>query len=99
MNEQQSLTILNSWSFVGFFSDYGCWNTEESVSFTDSDVQTFLGKKTKIKKVEPGATYSVALVMAFLAAENESQRLIDLPQADFGCVPERFLFLFIFFCR
>ena len=28
--------------------------------------------------------------MAFLAAENESQRLIDLPQADFGRVPERF---------
>ena len=56
-------------------------------------------RKPKKKKVEPGVTYSVALVMVFLAAENESQRLIDLPQADFGCVPERFLFLFIFFCR
>ena len=37
------------------------------------------------------ATYSVALVMAFLAAENENRQLEDLPQADFGRVPERFL--------
>ena len=29
--------------------------------------------------------------MAFLAAENESRQLEDLPQADFGSVPERFL--------
>ena len=31
--------------------------------------------------------YSVALVMAFLAAENKNQQLQDLPQADFDCVP------------
>ena len=35
--------------------------------------------------------YSVALVMAFLAAENENRQLEDSPQADFGRVPERFL--------
>ena len=29
--------------------------------------------------------------MAFLAAENENQQLKDLPVADFGGVPERFL--------
>ena len=29
--------------------------------------------------------------MAFLAAENEDRQLEDLPQADFGRVPERFL--------
>ena len=30
------------------------------------------GKKTNIRKRKPKATYSVALVMAFLAAENEN---------------------------
>ena len=29
--------------------------------------------------------------MAFLAAENENRQLEDLPQADFGCEPKRFL--------
>ena len=29
--------------------------------------------------------------MEFLPAENENQQLEDLPQADFGRVPERFL--------
>ena len=29
--------------------------------------------------------------MAFLTAENENRQLEDLPQADFGRVPERFL--------
>ena len=42
--------------------------------------------KTKLK-----FTYSVALVKAFLMAENESRQLKDLPQADFRGVPERFL--------
>ena len=37
-------------------------------------------------------TYSVAWVMAFFAAETEKNRkLEDLPQADFGRVPWRFL--------
>ena len=49
------------------------------------------GRKPKCKKKKPKATYSVALVMAFLAAENENRQLEDLPQADFGRVPERFL--------
>ena len=42
--------------------------------------------KTKLK-----FTYSVALVKAFLVAENENRQLKDLPQADFRGVPERFL--------
>ena len=33
----------------------------------------------------------MALVMAFLVAENENQQLKNLPQANFGRVPERFL--------
>ena len=48
-------------------------------------------KKTNIRKEKPKFTYSVALVMAFLAAENENRQLEDLPQADVGCVPKRFL--------
>ena len=36
-------------------------------------------------------TYSVSLVMAFLAAENKNRQLDDLPKANFGRVPERFL--------
>ena len=35
--------------------------------------------------------YSVALVLAFLAAEDKNRQLEDLTQAEFCCVPERFL--------
>ena len=48
-------------------------------------------KKTKIQKEKAKVTYSVALVMAFLATESNNRQLEDLLQADFGCVPERFL--------
>ena len=37
--------------------------------------------------------YSMALVLAFLVAENENQQLEDLPLADFGCLPQRLLLL------
>ena len=52
---------------------------------------SFKGKKTKIWKVKLKITYSLPLEMAFLTPENKSQQLEDMPQADFGCVPERFL--------
>ena len=42
-------------------------------------------------KIKLKVTYSVALVMAFLMAENKIRELKDLPQADFRGVPERFL--------
>ena len=48
-------------------------------------------KETKIRKEKPKVTYTVALVMAFLAAENENRLLEDLLQADFGLTSERFL--------
>ena len=35
----------------------------------------------------------MALVLAFLMAENENQQLEDLPLADFGCLPQRLLLL------
>ena len=68
---------MNSKTFINlnprFSSDDGYQNTENFVSLTDSDVQKFLeGKKTKIRKEKPKVTYSVALVMVLLAAENEN---------------------------
>ena len=65
---------------------------KKSVLLTDSEVQTFLErKKTNILKEKPKVTYSVALVLAFLSAENENRQLEDLPLADFGRLPERLL--------
>ena len=52
---------------------------------------SFKGKKTKIWKVKLKITYSLPLEMAFLTPENKSQQLEGFPQADFGCVPQRFL--------
>ena len=51
---------------------------------TDNEVQTFLEEKPKV-------TYSVALVLAFLSAENENRQLEDLLLADFGRLAERLL--------
>ena len=33
----------------------------------------------------------MALIISFFAAENKNRQLEDLPQVDFGRVPERFL--------
>ena len=53
---------------------------KKSVLLTDSEVQTFLErKKTNILKEKPKVTYSVALVLACLSAENENRQLEDLP--------------------
>ena len=49
------------------------------------------GKKTNILKGKPKVAYSVALVLAFLSAENENRQLEDLSLADFGRLPERLL--------
>ena len=42
-----------------------------------------------MQKEKPKVTYSVALVLAFLAAENGNRQLKDLPRADFDRLPER----------
>ena len=49
------------------------------------------GRKTNIGKDKLNATYSVALVMTFLAPEDKNQLLEDLPLANFGCLPGRLL--------
>ena len=48
-------------------------------------------KKTNILKEKPKVTNSVALVLAFLLAENENRQLEDLSLADIGRLPERLL--------
>ena len=84
----KAFTILNPRSPVRCFRIMAAKNTEKSVSLADSDVQTFVkGKKTKIRKEKPKVTLSMALVTAFLVADNESRQLKNLPQADFGRVP------------
>ena len=52
---------------------------------------SYKGKKTNILKEKPKVTYSVALVLVFLSAENENRQLEYLPLADFGRLPERLL--------
>ena len=48
-------------------------------------------KKTNKLKEKPKVMYSVALVLAFLSAENENRQPENLPQAHFGRLPERIL--------
>ena len=62
----KTFAILNPRSFVGIFSDYGCENTETSVSLTDSDLP-LLGKKTEVRPEKPKVTYSVALATGAFA--------------------------------
>ena len=65
---------------------------KKSVSLTDCEVQTFLeGEGNQYTKRKTKVTYSVALVLGFLSAENENRQLEDLPPADFGRLPERLL--------
>ena len=87
INERQSLH--HSLSRIVCWNVFGLWlkNTRITLSLTDSDVRTF----PEGEEEKPKVTYSVALVLAFLAAKNENRQLEDLPQADFCCVPWRFL--------
>ena len=58
---------------------------KKSLSLKDSDVQTFLDEEeNQYTRGKPKFPYSVALVMAFVAAVNENRQLEDFPQADFG---------------
>ena len=88
MNEQQSLHDSQYKLFVGAFSNYDGENTKKSVSLPDNEVQNFLeGEENQYTKRKPKVAYSVALVLAFLLAENENRQLEDLPLADFGRLP------------
>ena len=44
-----------------------------------------------MQKQKPRVSYSVALVLAFLEADNENRKLEDLALAHFGRLPKRLL--------
>ena len=76
-----------------FFQIMASKTLQKSAPLTDSDIQTFLEREdNKRRKDKPKVMYSVALVMAFLAAENENRQLDDLPQVDFR-ITENFLYI------
>ena len=68
--------ILDPRSIVGLFRIMAVKTVKNPYRLKGIDVQ-----KTKIRKEKTKIMYSVALVMAFLSAENENQQLTDLPQA------------------
>ena len=76
---KKALTILNTSSFVWIFSDYGCQNTEKSVSLTASDIETFL-KTEENQNMERNIESFVFIGFGngILAAENEIAQLICL---------------------
>ena len=63
----------------------------KSILLTDSDTQTLLEEeKPTNEKEKLKVTYSVALVMTFLVAENKKWQLEDFLQANFGHLPAYF---------
>ena len=88
----KAFTILNTSCLSELSRIMAAKTLKNSVSLTDSEVQTFLeGEENQLLKEKLKVMYSVALVLAFLSAENENRQLEDLPLADFGRLPERLL--------
>ena len=92
----KALTILNPRSFLGIFSDYGCSKTEKSVSFTDTDVQTFLeweeNQSTK-RKTESYvfSGFGNGISRGWEQQSTAGAKLVELPLTDFGTAREIFL--------
>ena len=80
----KAFTILNASCLLELSRVVAAKTLKKSVSLADNEVQTFLVEKPKV-------TYSLALVLAFLSAENENRQLEDLLLADFGRLAERLL--------
>ena len=77
----KALTILNT----------SCLSELSRIT-ADSEVQTFLeGKENQYTKRKTESYVCHTLVLPFLSAKNENRQLEDLPQADFGRLPERLL--------
>ena len=92
MNERQSLH--HSQSKVVCRNFFGLWlrkHRKIRIAYRQWRSNSPSRGKTKIRSEKPKVTYSAALVMAFLAAENENRQLENMLQAAFGCLPERFL--------
>ena len=85
----KALTILNTSCLSEFhqimtaktFKNPYRWQTERFKL-------SYKAKKTNKLKEKPKVTHSVALVLAFLSAENENRQLEDLPLANFGRLPK-----------
>ena len=88
----EAFTILNPRSFLTEFFGITAAKTLKNPYHLQTVTIKLLkkGKKTTERKTESYSN-SVALVMAFLEAENENRQLKDFPQADFDRIPERFL--------
>ena len=68
--------ILDPRSIVGLF-----WIMAVKTVKNPYRLKVLTFRKPKYEKEKTKIMYSVALVMAFLSAENENQQLTDLPQA------------------
>ena len=75
---------VNPRSFFGRFSDYGCYNTEGSVSLTDNDVRTLL------EGVENQNTKKKTESYVFSGFDGGFFQLENLLLVDIGRVPDRF---------
>ena len=82
----KAFTILNTSCLSKLSRILTAKHKKKSVSLIESEVQTFLKGEEKSK-----VTYSVALALAFLSAENENRQLEDLPRAGLGRLLERLL--------
>ena len=80
MSEQQSLRHFQSKVFCRNF--LGLWLLKHSKIPYLLQTVTFKlslkGKKTNLGKEKPKVSYFVALVVAFIAAENENRQMEDL---------------------
>ena len=88
-------TIINPWSFVESFRIMAAKTLKKSVPLRDSEVQTFLeGGKHKIQKRKTESfVFNGFGNFIFSQLRTKNRQLEDLPQVDFGRVPERFLLL------
>ena len=86
-------TIINPWSFVESFRIMAVKTLKKSVPLRDSEVQTFLeGGKHKIQKRKTESfVFNGFGNFIFSQLRTKNRQLEDLPQVDFGRVPERFL--------
>ena len=93
VNERRSLHYPQSKVICRNFLGLRQLKHWKSVSLTDSDNQASQEGEESQNTERKTESYSnsVALVMAFLAAENENRQLKDFPRADFDRIPERFL--------
>ena len=91
MNERQILHHFNPRLFVEKLLGLGLLKHQKITTACNSDFQTFPEgkKKTEYGKKNPKFTYSVALVIAFFAADSGNLQLEDLSQAHFGCGREK----------